>query len=116
MRSGIASRSNSPGVGSYKLTLGDAIGPKYGFGTSCRQFLINNNAPGPGTYELSKSFVNRDHGATMISRRNDNSFMSVKNSPGPFEYKPDKVLSKAAIRFGRSHREDASSRSHSKTP
>ena len=50
----------------------------------------------------------------MVSRRNDTSFASAKNFPGPFEYKPDKLISKAAIRFGHSDRE--SNRSRSNTP
>jgi len=50
----------------------------------------------------------------MISRRNDGSFLSTKNVPGPFEYNPAKPHSKANIRFGTSHRD--SSRSRSNTP
>ena len=131
MRQDINSRSNSPGVGTYKPCF-ERDGPKFGFGTSCRQFIGDNKAPGPGTYflyyllniylkksflgtyQLSKSFINTAHGVTMISRRNDASFFSAKNSPGPFEYKPDKLVSKAAIRFGTSNRD--SSRSRSNTP
>lgn len=51
----------------------------------------------------------------MISRRTDQSFLSQKNLPGPFEYSPEKLISKAAIRFGTSSRDEAS-RSRSNTP
>ena len=52
----------------------------------------------------------------MISRRNDASFMSAKNVPGPFEYNPDKLHSKANIRFGTSNREGSRSRSNTPGP
>ena len=55
--------------------------------------------PGPGTYELSKSLIDPSHGKTMISRRNDQSFISMKNNPGPSDYNPNKLKSKATIRF-----------------
>lgn len=51
----------------------------------------------------------------MISRPNS-SYLTHKNSPGPFEYNPNKLHSKAAIRFGTSDRNSSSNRSRSNTP
>ena len=77
-----------PGPGTYGSEKVNYNGPKYGFGTSIRDELLNKlskTLPGPGTYNIRTSTEVRGGGATLLSRRaeaNEGKF------PGPGTYDP----------------------------
>lgn len=73
---------DSPGPGAYQpndsWSSAQKVEPKYGFGTSPREGRRENNAPGPGQYN-----VDRDVGGAKYSMRSRGEVVRPNTTPGP---------------------------------
>lgn len=76
--------SGTPGPGSY-MGNKPATAPKWGFGTSTRGAMGNNNTPGPGAYS-SRNLIGGGPGYTMRARHEHVGASQAHSTPGPGGY------------------------------